>query len=35
MDMRPLTSDELNDLPHVVLTSDAEWDPTIMDNELE
>ena len=22
-------------LPHVVLTSDVDWDPNIMDNELE
>jgi hypothetical protein len=35
MDMHPPSDEELNDLPHVVLTSDADWDPTIVDNEME
>jgi hypothetical protein len=35
MDMHLPSHEELNDLPHVVLTSDADWDPTIVVNELE
>jgi hypothetical protein len=35
MDMHPPDDDEYDDLPHVVLTSDADWDPSIVDNELD
>ena len=35
MDMHPPSDDELNDLPHVVLTSDIDWDPSIVDNEMD
>ena len=35
MDMHPPSNDELNDLPHVVLTSDINWDPSIVDNEMD
>ena len=27
--------DEYNVLPHVVLTSDIDWDPAVVDNELD
>ena len=29
------TTTTLNDLPHVVLTSDIDWDPSIVDNEMD
>ena len=35
MDMNPPSDHELDTLPQVVLTSDANWDPTIADNEIE
>jgi hypothetical protein len=35
MDMRPPSDHELDTLPQVVLTSDANWDPTMADNEIE
>ena len=35
MDMHPPNDEELNDLPHVVITSDMDWDPSQTDNELE
>ena len=31
----PHTDQEWEDLPHVVLTSDAEWDPSVLDHELD
>ena len=32
---RPPTSRELeSDIPHIVLTSDADWDPTVLDHEV-
>jgi hypothetical protein len=34
MDMRPCTEEEYHQLPHIVLTSDTEWDPTILDHEF-
>jgi hypothetical protein len=34
MDMHPPSDDELNNLAHVVFTSDIDWDPTIADNDL-
>ena len=33
LDMRPPTDDELDLLPHVVLTADTEWDPATLDDE--
>jgi hypothetical protein len=35
MDMHPPSNEVLNKLLHVVLTSDANWDPTMVDNEME
>ena len=35
MSIRPFTSKEWDDLPHVILTADVDWDPTIIDCELE
>ena len=35
MNMRPYTNKEWEDLPHVILTADADWDPSIMDNKQE
>ena len=32
---RPPTDKELKDLPHVTLTADVDWDPSVFDNELE
>ncbi len=31
--MQPPTDQELDELPHVVLTSDQDWDPTTLDHE--
>ena len=31
MNIRPYPDDEYNTLPHVILTSDDEWNPTILD----
>jgi hypothetical protein len=33
LDIRPYTDDEYDTLPHVFLTSELEWDPTVLDNE--
>ena len=33
--MRPYTDDEWETLPHVVWTSDVEWDPKVLDHEIE
>jgi len=35
MDMYPPSDHELDSLPHVVLTSDADWDPTMANNEID
>jgi hypothetical protein len=35
MDMHPPSDDEINELPHVILTSDIDWDPTIVDNDMD
>ncbi|EEC44015.1 predicted protein [Phaeodactylum tricornutum CCAP 1055/1] len=35
MDMRQPTDSEFESLPHVVLTSDIDWDPSILDNEVD
>jgi hypothetical protein len=32
--MRPYTDDEWETLPHVIWTSDEEWDPTVLDHEI-
>jgi hypothetical protein len=34
LDIRPHTDDEFETLPHVFLTSELEWDPTVMDHEF-
>ena len=34
MDMYPPSDDELSKLPHIVFTSEADWDPTTARNEL-
>ncbi|CAJ1970450.1 unnamed protein product [Cylindrotheca closterium] len=33
--MRPPTKCELETLPHIVLTSDKDWDPSVLDSKLE
>jgi len=33
--IRPYTDQEWDTLPHVTLTSDNDWDPSILDNEME
>jgi hypothetical protein len=33
--MRPYADSEWDSLPHVILTSDAEWNPSILDNDLD
>jgi hypothetical protein len=33
--MRPYTDDEWDLLPHVILTSDLDWDPTVLDHTLD
>ena len=35
MTLRPYTDDEWNNLPHVVLTGDTDWDPSVLDNEID
>jgi hypothetical protein len=35
MDMRPPSDAEFDTLPHVVLTSHVNWDPSIIDNEID
>jgi hypothetical protein len=35
MDMHPPSDHELGTLPHVVLTSDTDWNSTKVDNEIE
>jgi len=32
---RKPTNDELNSLPHVIMTSDVDWDPSLYDNIIE
>ena len=31
MDIRPFTSKEWDDLPHVIMTADQDWDPKVLD----
>jgi hypothetical protein len=33
--IQPYTNTEWDELPHVILTADVDWDPTIIDCELE
>ena len=35
IDMRPPTDKELEKYPHVFITSDSAWDPTVLDNEYD
>ncbi|ACI65686.1 predicted protein [Phaeodactylum tricornutum CCAP 1055/1] len=35
MDMRCPTDAEFTSLPHVILTSDVDWDPSVLDNEID
>ena len=35
MSLRPYTDDEWDTLPHVILTSDMDWDPTVLDHTLD
>ena len=35
MTLRPFTDQEWDNLPHVVLTSDTDWDPTVLDNVID
>ena len=32
--LRPYTDDEWGNLPHVVMTSDDDWDPTVLDHDV-
>jgi hypothetical protein len=32
--MRVPTDTEMDTLPHVILTSDIEWDPAVLDNDI-
>ena len=34
LDLRPYTDHEWDSLPHVIMTSDVDWDPATMDNEF-
>jgi hypothetical protein len=31
LDLRPFTDQEFQTLPHVIMTSDVDWDPSILD----
>ena len=35
MKIRPYTDSEWDDLPHVVMTGAEEWDPSVLDFDLE
>ena len=35
MDMHPPDDEEYDGLPHVILTSDVVWNPTVVDNEID
>lgn len=35
MKLRPPTDFELQSLPHIILTSDNEWDPSVLDNKID
>ena len=34
INMRKFDAEEYANLPHVIMTSDKEWDPTVLDNQL-
>jgi len=34
LDMQPFTNKEWDELPHVTITHEADWDPEVLDNEL-
>ena len=33
MDMRPYTDDEWDNLPHIILTADTDWSPSVLDHD--
>ena len=35
MKLRPYTDHEYETLPHIVMTSDKDWDPSITDNDAD
>jgi hypothetical protein len=35
LSMRPFTDDEWDTLPHIILTSEIDWDPTTLARELD
>ena len=35
LSMRPFTNDEWDTLPHIILTSERDWDPSTLDKELD
>ena len=35
MSLRPYTDDEWESLPHVILTSDTDWNPSVLDNTID
>ena len=35
MSIRPYTDQKWDHLPHVIFTADTDWDPTIIDHELD
>jgi hypothetical protein len=35
LSMRPFTDEEWDSLPHIILTSECEWDPSSLDRELD
>ena len=35
MSIRPYTDTEWDSLPQVILTADIDWDPSVIDHELE
>jgi len=34
LDMHPFTDKEWEELPHVTINHEADWDPEVLDNEL-
>jgi len=34
LDMQPFTDAEWDELPHVTITHEADWDPEVLNNEL-
>jgi len=34
LDMRPFTDEEWDELPHITITHEADWDPEVLNNEL-